>query len=110
LGDFLDFVADALQLVDLDHRQHHPQVDRRGLPFGDDLAALLIQVDLHLIDRQFVGGDRIDEIDVGRLERRDGSRDLRLDQAAHRQHAGAYAFHLDVELLGSMFVHAWIPW
>ena len=73
---------------------------------SSSLTTLLIEIDLHLIDRQLVGGDRVDQIDVGRLERRDGARNLRLDQAAHRQHAGAYAFHFDIELLRSVFAHA----
>src|SRR6266545_8167901 len=43
VGDLLDFVADALELVDdLDHGQDHAQVDRGRLALGDDLAALLV--------------------------------------------------------------------
>jgi hypothetical protein len=53
----------------------------------------LIEIDLHLIDRQLVGGNDVDQIGVGRLERRDSARikvvafDGLVIEAARRQGA-----------------------
>src|SRR5436305_326473 len=53
-----------------------------------------------LIDRRFVGADRVEEVSVFFLrERLDRPRQLLFHHAAHREDAGANAFHLDVELL-----------
>ena len=60
--DLLHLVADALEVVDdLADRQHHPQVDRRRLPLGDDLRALLVDADLQLVDRRLVGADGVEQ-------------------------------------------------
>jgi hypothetical protein len=46
----------------IDDGQHHAQIDRGRLPLND-LAALLIDFDLHLIDSALVDPDRVDQID-----------------------------------------------
>jgi len=54
-----------------------------------------------------VGADRIDDAAVLLFgERLDRAIDLRLDETAHAQHAGAQRFHLRVELLVRVLVHA----
>ena len=99
--DLLDLVAAPFEIVDdLAHRQHHAQVHGGGLAPRDDLRALLIDVDLQLIDRRLVGADCVEQVGVLFLtERLDRARQLLFHHAAHRQDAGANAFHLDVELL-----------
>ena len=58
-----------------------------------------------LVDRLLVGRDGVDEVDVGDSSALDGARELRLDEAAHRHHAGADRLHLGVELLVGVIAH-----
>ena len=111
VGDLLDLVRNALQVVhDLGDREDHPQVDRRRLPLGDDLAALLVHVDLHLVDLQLVGANQVEDRGIlVLLQHHDGARELRLDQPAHREHAAADRFHFGVELLVCVFRHHVLP-
>ena len=63
-------------------------------------------VDLQLVDRRFVGADRVGAPRIVVLfQRVDRARHLLLDDAAHRQHAGADRLHLSVELLVRVVAH-----
>ena len=65
-------------------------------------------VDLHLVDRLLVGADlrRSARVLVLSSSSIDRARQLRLHEAAHREHAAADRLHLGVELLVRVFGHA----
>ncbi len=110
VGDLLYLVADTLELVDdLGDHQHEAQVDRGRLPPGDDLAAHLIEIDLHLVDLLLVGPYLIDRLVVVGLQQRDRAIELCLDESTHCQDPAADSLHLGVELLVRVYVHRGIP-
>jgi hypothetical protein len=87
-------------------RQDHAQVDGRRLATGDDLRALLVDVDLQPVDLALVRADRIHQAHVlVLLQRVDRTGHLLLDEATHRQHAAADRLHLGIELLRRMVAH-----
>jgi hypothetical protein len=111
VGDLLRLVADPLELVDdLRDHQDETQVDRRRLPPGDDLAAELVEVDLHLIDGLLVGADLVDGI-LALVVVQDGDRAAQLgfDDATHRQDPAPDRLDLGIELLVRVFAHRAIP-
>ena len=110
--DLLHLVADPLEIVhDLGDGQDHAQVDRSRLTPGDDHAALLVHVDLHLVDHLLVGADRVEHrvAFLLALEKLDRARELRLDDAAHRQDAAPDRLHVGVELLVRVLGHVSLP-
>jgi hypothetical protein len=78
-----------------------------GWPLGDDHAALLVHVDLHLVDHLLVGADCVEQCIAFllALEELDRARELRLDDAAHRQDAAPDRLHVGVELLVGVLGH-----
>jgi len=55
------------------------QVARGRLAFDDDVAAVVVDLNLAFIDPDFRGDDLLDEIGIAVGERLDGAPDLRLD-------------------------------
>ena len=86
LGDVLGQVADALELaVDLDDGGHEPQVAGHRLVEREDLEALLLDLDLVLVD-QHVGGDHLASLGgIALLDGLEGEAETLLHQRAERQ-------------------------
>src|SRR5688572_23747639 len=98
VADLLNLVTDALEVRDrLDDRDHHAQVRRSRLAGRDDAAALLVDLDLHLVDAVVVPRHFLAERAVAIDQRLDRELELLLDEAAHLHHARADTFHVLVE-------------
>jgi hypothetical protein len=66
------------------------------------MAAIVIDLNLTLVDARFAGDDLLDEVRIAVGESLYGTADLGLDQAAHLQHPGAESLQVCVELLGKV--------
>ena len=102
--DLLGLVADALQVRDrLADRHDETQVSRRGLALDDDVAAIVVDPDLVLVDASLVRNHLVDQVLISVRERVDGPAYLGLHQAAHLQNPRAQGLEVVVVLLGKVF-------
>ena len=86
LAMFVRQVADALQLaVDLDHGDDEPQVAGHRLVQGQDLEALLLDLDLDLVDQDVARRSPGAPAGVALLDRRERHAQALLDRGAQRQ-------------------------
>ena len=86
LGDVDRQVGDALEVVvELQHPDDVAKIDGHRLVEGEDLEALLLDVDLHLVDAGVGFDDLIGHPDVGGFHRRDGLVDVLLDERAQSE-------------------------
>jgi hypothetical protein len=98
-------VADAFEVGDgLADGDEQPQVARGRLAPGDDGRQVAIDLHFHLVDRLFLRQHVRRRIAAEVGQRVDRLGDLRLDQAAHFEHAGRNAAQLGIELRREMFV------
>ena len=105
-GDLLRLVADALEVGDgLDHGDDEPQVAGGRLAPGDDVAARLVELDLHRVHAMIVSTTLSSSAMSPDPRAVDGALDLLFDEPAHLQHGGAHGLELVVELLGSVLGH-----
>jgi hypothetical protein len=103
MADLLAFIANAFQIGDgFDGRNDHAQVPGRGRARGQDAAALLVDRDLHAVDLVIILGHGASEHAVAVDQCGQAAAQLLLDESAHGQHLGAYAFEFLVETLGSV--------
>jgi len=101
--DLLGLVADALQVGDdLADRHDQAQVAGRRLALDDDVVAGAVDGHLVAVDARVVLDDLRDQRGVAGAEGLDRGEDLRLDQAAHLQHARARGVEVGLELLGDV--------
>ena len=99
------FVADALEIGNrFADRDQQAQVACRRLTPRDDRRQIAVDLDLHRVDVLFLRQHLRCRLAAEVGQRVERLRDLRLDQAAHLEHAGRDAAQLGIELSGKMLV------
>ena len=101
--DLLCLVANTLQVSDrLDDGDDQPQIAGCRRARRQDTAAFLIDTDFDVVDLVIVMGNLQAEFAVPAHDRRDRARQLRLDQATHRQDVTTKVLDILVESARNM--------
>ena len=105
--DLLRLVPDALEIrYRLADRHDQAQIGCRGLPPDDDMAAVIIDAHLVAVNAQLGFDHLLEQLAVTRGKALDCRKNLRFDEPAHLQDAGAQGFEVGVVLFGKMFARA----